>query len=43
MVIQCPPLTRITLGEHKSDNKNRMIQSTDVFCVLLKYKWANNF
>ena len=24
--IQCPPLNRITLGPHKSDNCNQMIQ-----------------
>ncbi len=24
----------ITLGQHKSDNNNQMIQLTDVFCVL---------
>jgi len=35
--IQCPPLNRITLGSLKSDNNNRMIQLTDVFCVLLRY------
>jgi len=40
--IQCPPLNRITLGQHKSDNNNRMIQLTDVFCVLLKYNGAIN-
>jgi hypothetical protein len=32
------------LGQHKSDNNNRMIQLTDVFCVLLyRYRWAINF
>ncbi len=36
-VLQCPPLNRITLDRHKSDNNNRMIQLTDVFCVLLIY------
>jgi hypothetical protein len=30
------------LGQHQSDN-NRMIQLTDVFCVLLRYKWASKF
>ena len=35
--VQCPPLNRITLGQHKSDNNNRMIQLTDVFCVLFRY------
>jgi hypothetical protein len=40
--IQCPPLNRITLGQHKSDNNNRMIQLTDVFCVLFINKWASH-
>ncbi len=31
LIVQCPPLNRITLGKHKSDNNNRMIQLTDVF------------
>ena len=31
---QCPPLKRFTLGQHKSDNNSRMIQLTDLFCVL---------
>jgi len=35
--IQCPPLNRITLGQHKSDNNNRMIQLTDLVCVHLRY------
>ena len=34
---QCPPLNRITLGQHNSDNNNRMIQLTNVFCVLFRY------
>ncbi len=25
------------------DNNNRRIHLTDVFCVLLRYKWASNF
>ncbi len=33
---------RITLGQHKSDNNNRMIQLTDVFCVLLRYNETSN-
>ncbi len=41
--IQCLPHNRITLGQHKSDNNNRMIQLTDVFCVLLGYKWTSNY
>jgi hypothetical protein len=40
--IQCPPLNRITSGRHKSDNNNRMIQLTDVFCALSIYDWASN-
>jgi hypothetical protein len=36
-------LKKITLGQHKRDKNNRMIQLTDVFCVLLRYKWASNF
>jgi len=39
--IQCPLLNRITLGQHKSDNKNRMIPLTNVFCVLLIYNWIS--
>jgi hypothetical protein len=41
-LIQCPPLNRITLGRHKSDNNNRMIQLTDVFCALFIYKCAGH-
>ncbi len=41
-IIHCPPLNRITLGQHNSDNNNRMIQLTDVFCALFKYYWASN-
>ena len=37
LLVQCPLLTRITLGHHKSDNINRMIQFTAVFCVLFCY------
>ena len=40
--VQCPPLIRITMGQHKSDNNNRMIQLTDIFCVLFVYKGATN-
>ncbi len=40
---QCPPLNRITLGQHKNDNNNRMIQLTDLFCVLIRNKWASDF
>jgi len=40
--IQCPPLNRITLGQHKSDNNNRMIQLNDVFCVLLRCNGTSN-
>jgi len=36
-LVQCPPLNRITLGQHKIDNINRMIQLTDVFgCSLFR-------
>ncbi len=35
--VQCLPLNRIILGQHKSDNTNRMIQLTNVFCVLFRY------
>ena len=31
------PAARITLGQHKSDNSNRMIQLTNVFCILFRY------
>ncbi len=41
--LQYPPLNRITLGQHKSDNNNRMILLTDVICVLLGYIWASKF
>ena len=41
MLAFCPLLKRITLGQHKSDNNNRMIQLTDVYCVLFSYEtWA---
>ncbi len=40
--IQCPLLNRITLGLQKSDNNNRMIQLTDVLCVLLRYSGTSN-
>ncbi len=33
-VIQCLPLNRITISRLVSDNNNRMIQFTDMFCVL---------
>ena len=33
--LQCSPLNRITSGQHKSDNNNRIIQITNIFCVLL--------
>jgi hypothetical protein len=39
--IQCQPLNTITLGQQKSDNNNRMIQLTDVFCVLFTYNVAS--
>jgi len=37
-----PPLNRITLGLHKSDNNNRIIQLTDIFCELLRYYGTSN-
>ena len=40
--VQCPPLNRITLGQHISDNNNRMIQLIDVFCVLFRYNGTSN-
>ena len=48
--VQCPSLNRITLGQHKSDNINLMIQLNNVFCVLFKnnrtsriwLKWATD-
>ncbi len=40
---QCIMKNWQTLGQYKSDNNNRMIQLTDVHCVLLRYKWASNF
>jgi len=40
--LQCPPLNRITLGQHKNDNNNRMIQLTDKFCELLRYYGTSN-
>ncbi len=43
LIIQWLQLIRITLGEHKSYNDNQMIPLTDVFCVVLRYKWASNF
>jgi hypothetical protein len=43
IIIQCPQLNRITLGHHKSNNNNRLIQLTDAFCVLLMYWLANDF
>ncbi len=41
-VLQCPPLNRIILDRHKSDNNNQMIQLTNVFCVLLVYNEASD-
>ncbi len=34
LVVQCPPLNRITLGHHKSDNNNRMITLTGCFHIV---------
>ena len=36
--LQCPQRNRITLCQLKSDNNNRIIQLTDVFCVLYVYE-----
>ncbi len=41
-VIQFPPLNRITLGRHKSDNNNRKIKLNNVFCVLFTNNGASN-
>ncbi len=41
-MVQCPPLNRITLGQHRNDNNNRMIQLTKVSCVLLRYNGTSN-
>jgi hypothetical protein len=32
LTLQYQPLNRITLGQDESENNNRMIQLTDVFC-----------
>jgi hypothetical protein len=42
LVIQCPPLNRITLGQHKSDNNNQMIQLTDGFMYYLCINGISN-
>ena len=34
-LLQCPPLNRITLGKHKSDNNNRIIQLLTSFAYYL--------
>jgi hypothetical protein len=36
---QCQPLNRITLDQRKSDYDHRMIQLTDVFCILLIFDY----
>ncbi len=41
--LQWPPLNRIILGQHESDNNNRMILWTDVFCVLFRNIGTSNF
>ena len=41
LFIQCSPLNRITVGQYASDNINRMIQLTDVFCVLFRPAMAD--
>ncbi len=40
--VQCLPLNRITLGQYKRDNNNRLIQLTDVSCVMLRYNGTSN-
>ena len=40
--IQCLPLNRITLDQHKSDNNNRMIQFTKVCCGLNRFNGNHN-
>ena len=42
ILVQFPPLNWITLGLHKSDNNNQMIQSTEVLRVLFRYKVTSN-
>ncbi len=38
VLVKCPPLKRINFGRHKSlDNNIRMIQLTNLFCVLFIY------
>ena len=42
-LMQCPPLNKITLGQHKSDNYiNQIIQLTDEFCALFRYNGTCN-
>ncbi len=36
-------INRITFGQHKSDNNNRLIQLTDVFCILFIFHGASNW
>ncbi len=36
------PLNRITLGQHKSVNNNRLIQLNNVICVLFRYNGTSN-
>jgi hypothetical protein len=42
MLQQCPPLNGITLGQHRTDSNNRMIQLTELFFVLLRYNGTSN-
>ena len=37
-----PPLNRITMGHHRSDNITRLIQLTDGLCVLFVYNGTSN-
>ena len=41
-LLQCPSLNMITLCQHKSDNNNRMIPLTDIFCLLFRYNGTSN-
>ena len=35
--LKWPPLKRITLGKHKSDNNNGGIRINSGYCVLIRY------
>ena len=42
-LLNCPQFNRITLGQHESDNNDRIIQLLDVFCLLFVYNGTSNF